>query len=136
MTINWGIVETAIPLLARGTLVTRIAEHDGVRALRIVDFAGPPTLVAGIGPAIRRLIDARGADYADVYNAGIDPDAFARAGFTRVDPDGPLVVPDHFEPFERRNVRLWFAIKGTREPVMFKGDGDQDRPSLVSADRR
>ena len=43
---------------------------------------------------------------------------------------------DHFEPFERRNVRLWFAIKGTREPVMFKGDGDQDRPSLVSADRR
>jgi len=117
-------------------LATRIAEHAGHRALRIVDFAGAPEAIAALGGIVDALLEETGAEYADVYHAGLDPSLFARAGFTRVDPDGADVVPDHFEPFERRNVRLWFAIKGRTGAVVFKGDGDQDRPNIVRDERR
>jgi hypothetical protein len=114
-----------------GLLATRVAEHAGRRALRIVDFLGHAGLLERIGDVVQSLLEAQDAEYADVYNVGIDPQTFERAGFTRVDPCGADVVPDHFEPFERRNVRLSFSIKGAGEPVLFKGDADQDRPSIV-----
>lgn len=114
-----------------GLLAARTAEHDGRRALRIVDFLGPPDLVGRLGHILQSLIQEQDAEYADVYNAGIGAATFERAGFRRVDPDGGDIVPDHFEPFERRNVRLFFSIKGACEPVLFKGDADQDRPSAV-----
>jgi hypothetical protein len=119
-----------------GLLVARVAEHAGRRALRIVDFLGRAGLLERIGDVVQSLLETHDAEYADVYNAGIDPRTFERAGFTRVDPCGADVVPDHFEPFERRNVRLWFSIKGEGEPVLFKGDADQDRPSIVGSGPR
>ena len=119
-----------------GLLAARVAEHAGRRALRIVDFLGHAGLLERIGDVVQSLVEAHDAEYADVYNVGIDPRTFERAGFTRVDPCGADVVPDHFEPFERRNVRLWFSIKGTGEPVLFKGDADQDRPSVVRSGPR
>jgi len=114
-----------------GVLATRLAEHEGHKAVRIVDFFGDPHLITRIGAVVQSLVQEYDAEYADMYNAGIDPAAFEGAGFRRVDPDGPDVVPDHFEPFERRNVRLWFSIRAAGEPVLFKGDADQDRPSVV-----
>jgi hypothetical protein len=116
---------------AVGLLAARIAEHGGRRALRIVDFLGAQEVLAHTGPTVQALLEQFDAEYADVYNAGIDAGVFARAGFAPVDPEGPDVVPDHFEPFERRNVRLWFSLKGP-QPVLFKGDADQDRPNRVS----
>ena len=114
-----------------GVIAARIAEHSGRRALRIVDFLGSESVLTRTGPAVQTLLDELGAEYADVYNTGIDSDVFERAGFRRVDPDGLEIVPDHFEPFERRNVRLWYALKGAQPPVLFKGDADQDRPNRV-----
>jgi hypothetical protein len=119
-----------------GLLAARTAEHEGRRALRIVDFAGPPDMLARIGDVVEELVRAEAAEYADVYNAGIDSRLFAEAGFVRIDPDGNDIVPDHFEPFDRRNVRLWFSLKGGGSAVLFKGDADQDRPNLVTPDVR
>ena len=116
-----------------GLLAARIAEHGGRRALRIVDFLGAPEVLARTGPTVQALLEEFDAEYADVYNAGLDAEVFARAGFAPVDPEGADVVPDHFEPFERRNVRLWFSLKGP-QAVLFKGDGDQDRPSLPQSE--
>jgi len=117
-----------------GLLAARTASHAGARALRIVDFTGSPDLLARAGAPIQRLLEEFGAEYADVYNTGIDRVVFERAGFTRVDPDGHTIVPDHFEPFELRNERLWTALKGLRpgdNPILFKGDSDRDRPNVV-----
>jgi hypothetical protein len=119
------------PGAALGLLAARIVEHSGRRALRIVDFSGSIEALGTIGWRIDRLLEEFHAEYADVYNAGIPEEIFAQAGFSRVDPSGPDIVPDHFEPFERRNVRLWYAMKGAEAPVLFKGDGDQDRPNRV-----
>jgi hypothetical protein len=115
-----------------GLMVLRTVEHSGRRALRIIDFLGADSLLACAGPVVQTLVEERDAEYADVYNTGIDGAVFEQAGFRRIDPDGPEVVPDHFEPFERRNVRLWFSVSGTGHPVLFKGDADQDRPNRVA----
>ncbi len=113
----------------------RYARHPlyTYRVLAIEDGGRTVGLLAArtLGSVAHALVQAADAEYADVYNAGIDPALFERAGFTRIDPDGADVVPDHFEPFEHRNVRLWFAMKGGGAPVLFKADGDQDRPNVV-----
>jgi hypothetical protein len=118
-----------------GILAGRIAEHGGRRVLRIVDFLGADDVLERTGAAVQTLLEELDAEYADVYNTGIDGGVFERAGFRRIDPDGSEIVPDHFEPFERRNIRLWFSLKGAGNPILFKGDSDQDRPNRVPRSR-
>lgn len=124
------VSRAALPV---GLLATRIATHGGRRALRIVDYLGPADAVPGLGGLVLSQVRAAGAEYADVYNSGIDPQLFEQAGFSRVDPDGEDIVPDHFEPFERRNIRILFALKTPQPALLFKGDADQDRPNRHSA---
>jgi len=114
-----------------GLLATRVAQHGSRSALRVIDYLGPHDAIPGLGALLFNHVRAAGAEYADAYNWGIDPELFERAGFLHVEPDGPDIVPDHFEPFEARNVRLRFAVKSSRPVVLFKGDGDQDRPNQL-----
>jgi hypothetical protein len=116
-----------------GLLATRVASHGDRRALRVVDYIGADDLVPALGRLILDHVRREHAEYADVLNWGIDPALFEAAGFTRVDPAGPDIVPNHFEPFERRNATVRFALKSERPAVLFKGDGDQDRPNQVPA---
>jgi hypothetical protein len=115
-----------------GLLATRLAAHGKRLALRVVDFIGADDLVPALGRPILDQVRHHGAEYADVLNWGIDPGLFEAAGFSGIDPSGPDIVPNHFEPFERRNASVRFALKADRPAVLFKGDGDQDRPNQLS----
>jgi hypothetical protein len=110
-------------------LAMRVATLGDRCALRVVDYLGADDLIVGIGRLVLEEVRRVGAEYADVHNWGIEPALFEAAGFTRIDPGGPDIVPDHFEPFERRNAPVRFALKTDRPAVLFKGDGDQDRPN-------
>ena len=98
------------------------------------------------GPPRGRLLRARGrGSFARRRDTAANPSSrrricgcvqrrhraslFREAGFTQIDPEGPDIVPDHFEPFERRNIRLRFAVNTNQPVILFKGDGDQDRPN-------
>jgi hypothetical protein len=118
---------------SRGVLVTRIADHQNRRALRIVDWYGDPSALGEIGSAVERRLIAEHAEYADFWQHGIDGSCLTAAGFESVDPDGDLIVPTYFEPFVQQNQRLLFAIRPSRPAavVVVRGDGDQDRPNLV-----
>ncbi len=128
---RYSLVALRDPRGVVGLMAARVAEHDSLRALRIVDFLGDAAAFARSGAAVQSMIRTHDAAYADIYHAGLDPSALASAAFTRVDPDGAEIVPDHFEPFEDRNVRLWYAMRGDVEPMVFKGDSDQDRPNRI-----
>ena len=68
------------------------------------------------------------------YTLGYDHAALARAGFLLRDPGCEVVVPNYFEPFERRNVRLDYVIYTDVSKFRFtfvKGDSDQDRPNRL-----
>ena len=43
-----------------------------------------------------------------------------------------IIVPNYFEPFEKKNVKLEIAYKSKSDNyVAFKGDSDQDRPNVL-----
>ena len=119
----------------RGLLATRIAEHDGRRALRIVDWYGDPTVLAELGSALERRLLDDAAEYADFWQHGIDASCLTAAGFEIVVPEGGLIVPTLFEPFVQENRRILFAMRASGQPpfVLVRGDGDQDRPNMLSA---
>jgi hypothetical protein len=114
-------------------LVSRTALYGESRALRIVDYYGPLAALEGSGGAIQAWLASSDAEYVDFYVHGIPAHSLRTAGFRRHSPESSMVVPNYFEPFERRNVELRYAYLTTSSlPVLiFKGDGDQDRPNVV-----
>lgn len=119
-----------------GLLASRIAEHNGARCLRLVDYWGDPEAFTGLGEAVLALVEDSGAEYADfLYAASAEPDLPLRAGFLRLEPQGGIIVPNYFEPFMSRNVQISYAYRGAvgTDFVLCRADGDQDRPTKVAA---
>ena len=111
----------------------RVAQHEGTRALRIVDFTGDPAAIAHCGEPLQKLMDEAQAEYADFWQLGLPEKYFFDAGFAELDPDGPIIVPNYFEPFVASNGRILCAIR-SNDPIkviLCRADGDQDRPNLI-----
>lgn len=119
-------------------IATRIAEHQGARALRIVDFAGAPAALYQAGAGLAALLEESDAEYADFWAYGMDERAICATGMVPVDPSGPIIIPNYFEPFLAHNGRILCAIRQvngeSRTPLIFRADGDQDRPNLLRRD--
>ena len=115
---------------AAGLIITRFCTHAGAKALRVVDFIGAPEVLAGAGPAFADLLRDDMAEYLDFYASGLD-DELRAAGLVDCAGVEGLILPGHFEPFERRNVSLLYSLRGPAgRRVICKGDADQDRPNL------
>jgi len=114
-------------------LATRVAEHDGSRVLRIVDFAGDPKAIAAFGSAIKMLMIEEHAEYADFWQLGLPDEYFEEAGFALHDPESDVILPNYFEPFLQRNGRMLYALKSKTvlPAVICRADGDQDRPNRL-----
>ena len=112
-------------------LITRLCHHDGASALRVVDAMAAPDILADCGEALRVLLANSSAEYLDFYSSA-HRDALLRAGLDEVGEHPGLVLPCHFEPFERSNIELNYSFLGAEgEIAIFKGDADQDRPSRL-----
>ncbi len=114
-----------------GLVVTRTAEAEGARAVRVVSFLGDERAWTGAGAGLLRLLRTEGAEFVDVISCGINPALLDRAGLSPHRASDPLVLPHYFEPLERRNKEIAFGYvvpPGARYR-MFKGDSDQDRPN-------
>ena len=131
---SYRVLQIAADSRARALMAVRLCEHDGAKALRIVDFAGDEAVIAECGTALDRLLEETGAEYADFWQFGLSPHFLKSAGFDVAGPQGP-VVPTYFEPFMPARGRIVFAIKSARDADMriFRADGDQDRPNLIEA---
>jgi hypothetical protein len=116
-----------------GIAVVRECSHQGASALRIVDFLGAPVVLTGSGSGFQQILAESGAEYADFFCSGLEPELGA-AGFSKLpaaDVSG-LILPGYFEPFERTNVDLAFSLRGEDGlRIICKGDADQDRPNLL-----
>ena len=114
--------------------VTRIVNSNGSSCLRIVDVLGDLSKVGYIANGIVRILQEDNAEYVDFMNHGIAESVFYKMGFLKVDLDSDeVIVPNYFEPYVEKNIKLHFGIKAdnTSDYVIFKADGDQDRPSRV-----
>lgn len=103
---------------------------EGRSCLRLTDMAGEFEGMEGMEGNIQELLADHDAEYMDCYNYGIEKRKFLEAGF--LERQGDTIIPNYFEPFERKNVDIHYACYGRRPVVLFKADGDQDRPNLIS----
>tara|TARA_Y100001970_G_C14221675_1_gene853059 strand:- start:92 stop:1153 length:1062 start_codon:yes stop_codon:yes gene_type:complete len=117
-----------------GLTVIRPIIQDQVVVLRLVDYIGSNDTFPLLGGFILQLLDHYEAEYLDMYSYGIPNEIIEQAGFlNRTKYDG-LIIPNYFEPFEKKNVDLRYAYKSTSESQLvrlFKADGDQDRPNML-----
>lgn len=97
--------------------------------LRLVDMIGQFDYTCSLLAEVHHLLRQYNAEYIDCYNYGIDSSIFNQWGFVLL--SGETIIPNYFEPFEKCNVDLHCAYYASSPVVMFKADGDQDRPNSV-----
>ena len=118
-------------LLAYVVTRTVSAKETGCAAVvRLVDFIGEDSVLPRLGAALDAILNHEGAEYMDCYNAGIPADIWLAAGFTeRVEGDG-CIIPNYLTPPLHENTEYYYFTNKPENFVMFKADGDQDRPNL------
>jgi len=117
-------------------VIRPIFRKDSV-VLRFVDFIGPNEAFALLHDFVLDLLKTYNAEYLDLYSYGIPSALLQEAGFINRKEVKSLIIPNYFEPFERKNVDIRCAYKSqqTYPPVrLFKADGDQDRPNQIKGD--
>ncbi len=112
-------------------LCTRTIPAGGAAVLRIADFIGPPGLLPGAGASIDALMREVGAEYADLYCAGIPAALLRQAGFAERAGDSPNVIPNYLNPPKRENTEYYYFTSRPEDFTLFKADGDQDRPNIT-----
>lgn len=114
----------------RGILVARVIRIQGRKILRLIDYVGEDQELAYVGDELLRLLQERQYEYLDFYCYGIDPQYLEEAGFILRTKEDTNIIPNYFEPFEQRNVELYFYTWFMDGIHVYRGLGDQDRPNL------
>ena len=81
-----------------------------------------------------KLLQKYKAEYIDIYSYGISKKIFKQAGYINRYEEQSLIIPNHFEPFQKKNIDIFCAFKSNYKNKiirLFKGDGDGDRPSIL-----
>ena len=108
-------------------IVLRIQEYNDSALLRVIDCIGDHELFCYFTPELDRLLKEYRCEYADCYESGVKDEVFFKGGWKMVAESGNI-MPDYFEPFEQRNIDIYYMSE-IENAILFKGDGDMDRPS-------
>tara|TARA_B110000003_G_scaffold258321_1_gene277419 strand:+ start:164 stop:1165 length:1002 start_codon:yes stop_codon:yes gene_type:complete len=112
--------------------VTRLQPYNNSHVIRIVDFIGDQNTMYSFSKYISKLIVSEAFEYADFYCFGLDNNIMIESGFEIVNTqNNELIIPNYFQPFVKKNIPIYFFAntKEIEKIKIFKGDGDQDRPS-------
>ena len=126
----WSVSEAGRLLAYLVTRVVASGENGEIPVLRIVDFIGEDSILPRIGGAIDQLMEQAGAEYADCYCAGVPAEIFAAAGFCERKEGDRNIIPNYLTPPLYDNTEYYYFTNQPQQFVMFKADGDQDRPNL------
>ena len=107
----------------------RLVEINNSRCLRLVDIVGRTKTWPKATKALQCLVDCYKAEYVDCYNHGIPEYEFLNLGMYKV--ELPTIIPNYFEPYEQKNIDIYYAYSFDKDVCIFKADGDQDRPSKI-----
>jgi hypothetical protein len=109
-------------------VVAREIEFNSTKVLRIMDYLGDTNAFSGLGMEMKRLIKQNNYEYIDFYCTGIEKKSLNEAGFICKTDIDDNIIPNYFEPFIRKNIDIWYT-SSDKNTLLFKGDGDQDRPN-------
>lgn len=111
-------------------MVLREIKIKESKCLRIIDFLGEETNLINIEDWLKNKILKNNYEYVDFYEIGIKDEILLKIGFKEKKENDNNIIPNYFEPFEQRNIEIYYATSCKGKFRMFKGDGDQDRPSI------
>lgn len=123
--LTYGIKQNGIETNA--LIVLRIQECNGSAVLRFVDCIGNLEALGSITVFLDQLLIELDAEYVDMYEKGLSGEMLHDAGWMKLD-DTPNIIPNYFSPYEQRNVDVNYCTTD-ENIVLFRGDGDQDRPN-------
>ena len=115
-------------------IVLRKCYKDKSFAFRIVDILGEFNHFIKYANDIIDFLFKKDPEYIDLYtNKLIDKNLNKGSKLFEVSNYPELIIPSYFEPFVYSNPTINWAYKlkdkENKEPLLFKGDCDQDRPS-------
>ena len=111
-------------------IVARTVSVENNLSMRIIDIIGEVNKIHFIGNDLLNIMKKYNVEYVDCLNYGISSETFENWGFIKK--SGDTIIPNYFEPYVCNNVELLFAYKTSMQDyVIFKGDGDQDRPNIL-----
>jgi len=108
-------------------LITRIVECNNALAIRVIDCIGDFKRIEFITGLLDELLLEYDAEYIDFYETGLSDDIFYNAGWLEVT-QTDNIIPEYFSPYECKNIDIYY-FSTVENIVLFKGDGDQDRPN-------
>ncbi len=100
---------------------------DGHNVLRLIDCIGKFKDISFATAMIDKLLQEYDAEYVDCYECGLPEQMFIEAGWLKTE-DSENIIPNYFKPFVQENIDIYY-FSTDKEIVLFKGDGDQDRPN-------
>ncbi len=108
-------------------VILRLQRFKESGALRLIDCIGDISNLKYVTRELDRIVNENGAEYVDCYETGVSEEIMKSAGWENTR-EHENIIPDYFSPFELRNVNIYYSTSSSRA-VLFKGDGDQDRPN-------
>lgn len=114
-----------------GIIVAREVEQFGNKILRIVDYYGLDEEISYAGEAFKQLMRDKNYEYIDFYCYGIEHSIMQDAGFVLREKNDTNIIPNHFCPYERKNVDIYFFTWFMDGIHVYRGFGDQDRPNFI-----
>ena len=66
--------------------------------------------------------------FIDLHASGIRAEEVLKSGLLSI--SGNVVIPNYLEPLVMKNITISYVTSHSHEPILFRGDGDQDRPSI------
>lgn len=100
--------------------------------LRVVDFCGNIFKVGSLKKDLINVLRIYDAEYIDFLAHGLGEAEIISMGFEKTDES--IIIPNYFEPFEKKRTNIMFAYKCSKKPFcIFKGDSDQDRPNTIKS---
>lgn len=123
--------QESAPGSAQALLIGRELECNGAKMFKIIDYIGDDAALAHVGAALDGLMAERGYEYADFYEVGIDDDIMRAAGFELRVKNDSNIIPNFFEPYELRNIDIYYYTTWPGKFHIYRTDAGQDRPNFI-----
>ncbi|MBE5946746.1 MAG: hypothetical protein E7259_07395 [Lachnospiraceae bacterium] len=120
----WGIKKDIVDAF----FVTREQEFEGKIAMRIIDYVGNQDMFSCTSNFWEKILKLPQYEYVDFYSYGFSDTSMKEAGFTCIKGNDTNIIPNYFQPYICKNIDIWIHTP-YENVVIFKGDGDQDRPN-------
>lgn len=110
-------------------LVSRAVSVNDSHIYRIVDVFGIENIALSDRIAFREFLTHTQFEYIDLVADFVSSEYFINAGFKECTKEA--YVPHLFEPYEQSRYSVKYAVLGSSNLSIFKGDSDLDRPNLA-----